>query len=201
MSYAATCQSRAAAVLIPRLSRRNAVRMVNGGVTLRLFEQLFRRGAVVLLPASCVLSTRAISTLSASIRACRLLDRHRVEVLLRKRDERIVGLAREKIVRSMAAEIVDHRGPVNKPRSRDDFPSKMKAVVAPPADGNGGLVIVDRPVPQPGLAKSSSGSSRRGSIGQTSFSEGPVPPPPGAPDMLALRLLEKSSPRARARSS
>jgi putative PIG3 family NAD(P)H quinone oxidoreductase len=62
----------------------------------------------------------------------------------------------------------------------------MLAVVA---DGEGGLVMVDRPVPQPGpgevLVKVAAAGVNRPDVLQR---RGMYPPPPGAPDVLGLEL-------------
>ena len=68
-------------------------------------------------------------------------------------------------------------------------PSVMKAVIAPPADGNDMLVMVDRPVPEPRagevLVKVAAAGVNRPDILQR---RGLYPPPPGAPDILGLEL-------------
>lgn len=117
------------------------------------------------------------------------LDRHRIEVLLRKRDERIIGLAWEKVVQIHSG-IVDRTAcQVNKPRSVTSVPSTMKAIIAPPADGKDELVIVDRPVPSPGpgevLVRVAAAGVNRPDILQR---KGLYPPPPGAPDILGLEM-------------
>jgi putative PIG3 family NAD(P)H quinone oxidoreductase len=62
----------------------------------------------------------------------------------------------------------------------------MQAVVA---DGEGGLVLVERPVPQPGpdevLIKVAAAGVNRPDVLQR---RGMYPPPPGAPDILGLEL-------------
>src|SRR3954447_13502628 len=62
----------------------------------------------------------------------------------------------------------------------------MTAVVG---DGEGGLAIVDRPVPKPGadevLIKVAAAGVNRPDILQR---KGMYPPPPGAPDILGLEL-------------
>ena len=62
----------------------------------RFLEQLFRRGAVVLRPLHVVFDPGDFNLQRLDPRL-QLLDRHRVEVLLGERDERVVGLAREKL--------------------------------------------------------------------------------------------------------
>ncbi len=68
-------------------------------------------------------------------------------------------------------------------------PSVMKAVIAPPADGNDTLVMVDRPVPEPRasevLIKVAAAGVNRPDILQR---RGLYPPPPGAPDVLGLEV-------------
>ena len=119
-----------------------------------------------------------------------LLDRHRVEILLGKGDQRVVGLAREKLVQIHGG-IVDRRGlQVNKPRPvSSSLPSSMKAVVAPPPDSGDELLIVERPVPRPGtdevLVKVAAAGVNRPDVLQ---SKGLYPPPPGAPDVLGLEI-------------
>jgi putative PIG3 family NAD(P)H quinone oxidoreductase len=65
----------------------------------------------------------------------------------------------------------------------------MKAVIAPPADGKDELILVDRPVPQPGpgevLVKVAAAGVNRPDILQR---KGLYPPPPGAPDILGLEI-------------
>ncbi len=117
------------------------------------------------------------------------LDRHRIEVLLCKRDEGIIGLAWEKVVQIHSG-IVDRTAcQVNKPRSVTSVPSTMKAVIAPPADGKDELVMVDRPVPRPGsgevLVRVAAAGVNRPDILQR---KGLYPPPPGAPDILGLEI-------------
>ena len=117
------------------------------------------------------------------------LDRHRIEVLFRKRDERIIGLAWEKVVQIHTG-IVDRPAcQVNKPRPVTSVPSTMKAVIAPPADSKDELAVVDRPVPQPlageVLVKVAAAGINRPDILQR---KGLYPPPPGAPDVLGLEI-------------
>jgi NADPH2:quinone reductase len=65
----------------------------------------------------------------------------------------------------------------------------MKAVIAPPADGKDELLVVERPVPQPGsgevLVKVAAAGVNRPDILQR---KGLYPPPPGAPDILGLEI-------------
>ena len=67
-----------------------------------------------------------------------------------------------------------------------ELPSSMRAVVA---DGEGGLVVVDRPLPQPGprdvLIKVAAAGINRPDVLQR---RGMYPPPPGAPDILGLEI-------------
>ena len=114
-----------------------------------------------------------------------LLDRDGIEVLLRKRDQRVVGLAREKLV-EVHGGIVDPWGAaVNKP-CMTSLPSSMRAVIA---KGAGELAIVERPVPRPGqgevLVKVAAAGVNRPDVLQ---SKGLYPPPPGAPDILGLEI-------------
>ena len=57
------------------------------------------------------------------------------------------------------------------------------------ADGEGGLVLVERPVPQPGsgevLIKVAAAGVNRPDVLQR---RGMYPPPPGAPDILGLEV-------------
>ena len=65
----------------------------------------------------------------------------------------------------------------------------MKAIVAPPTDGGGELVVVERPVPRPGtdevLVRVAAAGVNRPDILQR---KGLYPPPPGAPDILGLEI-------------
>ena len=65
----------------------------------------------------------------------------------------------------------------------------MKAIIAPPADGKDELVIVERPVPRPGvdevLVRVAAAGVNRPDILQR---KGLYPPPPGAPDVLGLEI-------------
>ena len=119
----------------------------------------------------------------------KFLDRHRVEVLPAERDERIVGLAWEKVF-EVHAGIVDLRETaVNKPFVSGSIPSSMLAVVAPQPDGAEELALVERPVPRPGpnevLIKIGAAGVNRPDILQR---RGLYPPPAGAPDILGLEL-------------
>ena len=118
-----------------------------------------------------------------------LLDRHRVEVLLRKGDERIVGLAWEEVFQIHAASVDRRNAQVNKPALVSSVPSSMKAVIAPPADGKDELVLVERPVPTPGpgevLVRVAAAGVNRPDILQR---KGLYPPPPGASDVLGLEI-------------
>ena len=66
------------------------------------------------------------------------------------------------------------------------LPSTMQAVIA---DGEGGLALVERPVPQPGpnevLVKVAAAGVNRPDVLQR---RGMYPPPPGAPDILGLEI-------------
>jgi len=71
----------------------------------------------------------------------------------------------------------------------NSLPSVMKAVIAPPADGNDSLLLVDRPVPEPRpgavLVTVAAAGVNRPDILQR---RGLYPPPPGAPDILGLEI-------------
>ena len=119
----------------------------------------------------------------------KLLDRHRVEVLLCERDERVVRLAREKVFQIHGGIVDRHRGQVNKPRLVTSLPSSMKAVVAPPPETGDELLLVERPLPSPGpdevLIRVAAAGVNRPDILQR---KGLYPPPPGAPDILGLEV-------------
>jgi putative PIG3 family NAD(P)H quinone oxidoreductase len=77
---------------------------------------------------------------------------------------------------------------VNKPpQVRTSTQSTMRAIIAPPDTGE--LVLVDRPVPEPGpdevLVKVAAAGVNRPDILQRT---GNYPPPPGAPDTLGLEI-------------
>jgi NADPH2:quinone reductase len=65
----------------------------------------------------------------------------------------------------------------------------MKAIVSPPADGKDELVLVERPIPKPGLdevlVRVAAAGVNRPDILQR---KGLYPPPPGAPDILGLEI-------------
>ena len=67
-----------------------------------------------------------------------------------------------------------------------ELPSSMRAVVA---DGEGGLALVERPLPRPGpgevLIKVAAAGINRPDVLQR---RGMYPPPPGAPDVLGLEV-------------
>jgi putative PIG3 family NAD(P)H quinone oxidoreductase len=69
------------------------------------------------------------------------------------------------------------------------IPTKMLAVVASKADGDGELALVERPVPEPGpgevLVKVAAAGVNRPDLLQR---RGMYPPPPGAPDILGLEI-------------
>ena len=118
-----------------------------------------------------------------------LLDRHGIEILFCKLDQRVAGLARKKIF-EVHPGIVDPWGsPVNKRRAVAEPPSMMLAVVAPQPDGAEELALVERPVPQPRpgevLIKVAAAGVNRPDILQR---RGLYPPPPGAPDILGLEV-------------
>jgi len=116
----------------------------------------------------------------------KLIDRHRVEVLPGERDEWILGLAREEIFQVHRAGIVDPWGGAVNKSQVPDLPSSMLAVIA---DGEGGLALIERPVPQPApgevLVKVAAAGVNRPDVLQR---RGMYPPPPGAPDVLGLEL-------------
>jgi putative PIG3 family NAD(P)H quinone oxidoreductase len=66
------------------------------------------------------------------------------------------------------------------------LPSSMQAVIA---DGSGGLIVVDRPLPAPGpgevLIRVAAAGVNRPDVLQK---RGAYPPPPGAPDVLGLEI-------------
>lgn len=119
-----------------------------------------------------------------------LIDRKRVQILLCKRDERVVGLAREEVVQIHTSVVDPPVSQVNKPPLvNSSVPSSMMAVVASHPDGDGELAVVQRPVPQPGadevLIKVAAAGVNRPDILQR---KGMYPPPPGAPDILGLEV-------------
>src|SRR5690242_6357221 len=118
-----------------------------------------------------------------------LLDRHGVEVLLCKRDERVIGLAREEFFQIHGGIVDPWSGEVNKPGLVTNVPSSMMAVVAPQPDGAEELALVERPVPRAGpdevLIKVAAAGVNRPDILQR---RGLYPPPPGAPDILGLEI-------------
>jgi NADPH:quinone reductase len=119
-----------------------------------------------------------------------LLDRHGVEVLLCKRDERVVGLVREELFQIHLGIVDPWGGQVNKPRLvSSSLPSTMQAIVASHPDGDGELALVERPLPKPGpselLIKVAAAGVNRPDILQR---KGMYPPPPGAPDVLGLEI-------------
>ena len=83
-------------------------------------------------------------------------------------------------------ESLTHGTPLSISRSVASLPSSMRAVIA---DGSGGLVMVERPVPQPGqgevLVEVAAAGVNRPDVLQR---RGMYPPPPGAPDVLGLEL-------------
>ena len=79
-----------------------------------------------------------------------LLDRHGVEVLLCKRDERVIGLAREEFFQIHGGIVDPWSGEVNKFGPVTNVPSSMLAVVAPQPDGAEELALVEKPVPRVG---------------------------------------------------
>ena len=122
-----------------------------------------------------------------------LLDRQGIEILFRKRHERVVGLAWEKLVQIHGRIVDPWTAQVNKPRLvSSSLPSSMTAVVAPPPDTGNELLIVERPVPRPGsgevLVRVAAAGVNRPDILQ---SKGLYPPPPGAPDILGLEIAGK----------
>ena len=115
-----------------------------------------------------------------------LLDRQRIEILLAKLLQGIAGLAREEIVEIHRSNVDRLPAPVNKLGFVTGVPSSMQAIVA---DGAGGLVLAERPVPQPGpgevLVRVVAAGVNRPDVLQ---SKGLYPPPPGAPDILGLEI-------------
>ena len=117
-----------------------------------------------------------------------LVDAQGVEVLAAELDQRVAGFRRE--------EVVDvHRGPkltrggaksITASAMANSLPSTMQAVIA---DGSGGLVLVERPLPAPGesevLVKVAAAGINRPDILQRG---GLYPPPAGAPDILGLEI-------------
>lgn len=119
-----------------------------------------------------------------------LLDRDGIEVLLCKSDERIVGLAWEEVVQIHRRKVDPQGRQVNNPRAvSNSVPASMRAVVAPPTDGADELVLVERPLPQPGagevLVRVAAAGVNRPDILQR---KGMYPPPPGASDVLGLEV-------------
>ena len=118
-----------------------------------------------------------------------LLDRHGVEVLLCKRDERVIGLAREEFFQIHGGIVDPWSGEVNKFGPVTNVPSSMLAVVAPQPDGAEELALVEKPVPRVGpgevLVKVAAAGVNRPDILQR---RGLYPPPPGAPDILGLEI-------------
>ena len=114
-----------------------------------------------------------------------LFDRHWVEILLGKSDQRVVGLARKEFVEVHGRIVDPWAAQVNKPRLVSSAPSTMQAVVAE----SGELAVVERPVPRPEagevLVKVSAAGVNRPDILQR---KGMYPPPPGAPDILGLEI-------------
>src|SRR3954462_5923236 len=95
------------------------------------------------------------------------------------------GLLGNRSSRSMAESLT---GPVLKSISPHvaSLPSSMRAVIA---DGEGGLKLVERPLPAPGpsevLIEVAAAGVNRPDVLQRS---GMYPPPPGAPDILGLEV-------------
>jgi NADPH:quinone reductase len=119
-----------------------------------------------------------------------LFDRHRVEVLLAKLDQRVAGLAGEQVVQVHAEPFDPSARSVNKRRAVSNaLPASMKAIVGPQPDGAEELAVVDRQVPRPGpgevLIEVAAAGVNRPDILQR---RGLYPPPPGAPDILGLEL-------------
>jgi len=119
-----------------------------------------------------------------------LVDRERVEVLLAKLGQRVLGLVRKQFVQIHASVVDRAMCEVNKPATVNSaIPATMKAVVGPQPDGAEELALVDRPVPKPGrgevLIKVAAAGVNRPDILQR---RGLYPPPPGAPDILGLEI-------------
>ena len=123
--------------------------------------------------------------------AClKLLDRHRVEVLLAKLDERIARLTGEQVVQVHAEPFDPSVRSVNKRGAVSNaVPASMKAIVGPQPDGAEELAVVDRQVPRPGpgevLIEVAAAGVNRPDILQR---RGLYPPPTGAPDILGLEV-------------
>lgn len=118
-----------------------------------------------------------------------LLDRHGVEVLLCKLDQRVAWLAREQVVEVHERIVDPTAAQVNKRRAVSSIPHSMMAVVAPQPDGAEELALVERPVPRAGpgevLVEVAAAGVNRPDILQR---RGLYPPPPGAPDILGLEI-------------
>jgi len=118
-----------------------------------------------------------------------LLDRHGIEILLCKLNQRVAGLAWEKFFKVHRRTVDPHGLAVNKRAAVADIPSTMMCVVAPQPDGAEELALVERPVPQPGpgeaLIRVAAAGVNRPDILQR---RGLYPPPPGAPDILGLEI-------------
>ena len=153
------------------------------------FEEIFGGGAVRLRAIHMRFDPRDFR-LEALDACLELLDRHRVEVLLRKLHERVAGLAGEQVVQVHAEPFdpsvcsVNKRGAVS-----TAIPASMKAIVGPQPDGAEELAVVDRQVPRPGpgevLIEVAAAGVNRPDILQR---RGLYPPPPGAPDILGLEV-------------
>jgi putative PIG3 family NAD(P)H quinone oxidoreductase len=118
----------------------------------------------------------------ASVKLC---NRNGVEILFGKGDQRVVGLAREQIVKIHGPNRLTLRSPKSITQAVPSLPTEMKAVVA--ADGE--LLLLDRPVPQPGpgevLIEVAAAGVNRPDVLQR---RGLYPPPPGASDVLGLEV-------------
>src|SRR3954452_10191577 len=130
-------------------------------------------------------STRAISALNASMRLCSSSIDMGSRSCLPSSTSGSPGLLGNSSSRSIVKSLTVH---ALKSISRRvaDLPSSMRAIVA---DGDGGLALVDRPVPRPGrgevLIKVAAAGVNRPDVLQR---RGMYPPPPGAPDILGLEI-------------
>ena len=120
----------------------------------------------------------------------KLLDRHRVEVLLRKLHQRIAGLAGKQVFQVHPEPFDPSACSVNKRCAVSNaIPASMKAIVGPQPDGAEELAVVERQVPRPGpgevLIEVAAAGVNRPDILQR---RGLYPPPPGAPDILGLEV-------------
>src|SRR5436190_5492353 len=123
-----------------------------------------------------------------------LLDRQRIEILLRQELQRIVRLVRKELVEIHWQSVDRSGGQVNKRASRSggivaELPREMKAIDPAGAGGPEVLEIVARPVPRPAtgevLIKVAAAGINRPDVLQR---RGLYPPPPGAPSIPGLEI-------------